>query len=550
MNPNRPEPLRRWRKSAIVLMTLALVVGACSGADTSETTTTAGGGDTSTTAAGATTTTGGDTTTTAASADTPTGTLVLAISNEPESLDPQMHRDRNSQMVSRMIADNLYSVDLSTNTWTPELAVSWEESGPTSWDFHLREGVFFHNGEPFNAESVVATWERLSDPALNSPRLNMSQPFESIEVIDDYTVRFHMAQPYAHSPAAQPGGGFGYSQEMMPPSMTSMSPEEYIAAGPVGTGPFKFVEYVPGQRIVLEANVDYWKGTPGVAEVVVRLISEEATAVAELLAGSVHIVWGIETDTAENLRATPGVSVLEVPGTAQFFLGMNMNLPTALRQAINHAIDRPVIIDALFGGAADESFGPSFLGQQGYIDEDLYPFDPERARELLAEAGDPGPLELLTLENRATEAEAIAEQLRTNLGLEISVVTTDAAAYNAAREAGDFQIAYQSFGAATGTFLGAFYNRHFSCATRDEGIAETGFCDPAIDELEVEARSQTDPAAAEEIMKEMNRAIMVDPPWVPLWNPSTLYGVRDEVKNFNPSPTVTHTWLWQVSLED
>jgi len=323
-------------------------------------------------------------------------TLVVGMrADRIQSFDPADHRDRDTETVLRNIFDGLVTRTPDGQV-VPEIAESWEQPDPTTYIFHLRRGIRFHDGEPLTAEDVVFTFERILSPTgldgRQSPRLGLLGPLQRVEALDDYTVKMTLSAP---SPV--------FLQLLV---HTQIVPKDYLTrvglAGfvehPVGAGPFKFVQGRLDGDIVLERFDDYYGGSPDLPpvgpaplrRVVFRMMPEPGARIAALLAGEVHIIHEVPPDAVAQLERARGVQVQVAPGTRLYAIEINNRRLTdpRVRQALNYAVDWETILRELYRGHAHRvatAFLPSGFG----YDETLqpYPYDPDRARELLREAG-------------------------------------------------------------------------------------------------------------------------------------------------------------------
>jgi peptide/nickel transport system substrate-binding protein len=325
------------------------------------------------------------------------GTLRVALPNFPNSLDVATAAERNAQNAAWQLFDSLVWIN-EDGDLEPALAEEWDVSEDgTTYTFYLRQGVTFHNGETFNADSVVFSWERGRREDMQwSDRWNRAA---SVERQDEYTVVMRtespdplflgiMAQHWAIVPA-------GYINEVG---------EDGFNNHPIGTGPFEFVEWIREDRIIFDANPNYWRpGLPRLDRIIFRPIPESSTRVAAIRTGEIDIVNRLDDEQAASLRGVANVEVLAYPVDRVFYIAFN-NLTTGVGQptedvrvrlAMNYAVDREAIVDALFGGFATLSTGfltPANLGYDSSLQP--YPYDPDRARELLAEAGYPNGFDM------------------------------------------------------------------------------------------------------------------------------------------------------------
>jgi peptide/nickel transport system substrate-binding protein len=324
-------------------------------------------------------------------------TLRVAVPTFPNSLDASIAAERNAQNVSWQMFDSLVWAN-EQNIIEPALAERWEVSDSgTEYTFYLRRGVTFHNGEPFNADAVVYSWERGIRPVMEwSDRWAQAN---SVEKIDEYTVRITTEEP---DPLLL--GVMAQHWNIVPPGYTAEAGDDAFGEAPVGTGPFMFVEWAREDRIVMERNPDYWReGLPRVDRVIFRPIPEASTRMAAIQTGEIDIVNRLTFEQAEALERVSGVEVVTYPIDRVFYIAFN-NLTTGVdeptedarvRRAMNYAVDRQAIIDSLFGGRAQLATGLMTESNLGY-DHSIspYPYDPDRARRLLAEAGYPDGFEI------------------------------------------------------------------------------------------------------------------------------------------------------------
>src|SRR3984893_3778534 len=220
-------------------------------------------------------------------------TLVIDTTAEAESLDPAIVTQASGYSIISSIFDNLVERDYR-GALVPMLAESWSFPDPNTIEFKLRQGVVFHNGEPFNAASVKFSIDRLLDPELKSPLAGgWPKAFRSVEIVDDATVRFHLSQPDATIFDA-----LAVSGAMLPPQYYSQNSEDVVSAKPVGSGPFKFVESVRDDHTTLARNPNYWgvdtyKGAPLVGSVIFRPVPDAGTRMADLLNGTADMIFDV-----------------------------------------------------------------------------------------------------------------------------------------------------------------------------------------------------------------------------------------------------------------
>ncbi len=334
---------------------------------------------------------------------------------------------RSGIWFTAMVWDTPIYRDPKTGQYLPNLATGWTWIDDTTLELTLREGVTFHNGEPFDADDVVYTYNTVSAPDSGVKFQRIVNWIDHVEKIDPYTVRIHTKGP------------FPQALEFLAGPMPIYPNEYYAEVGtegmsnmPIGTGPYKVVNMKPGEEYTLVRNEDYtWgspKGTAQIANVVVREIPDVQTQVAELISGGIDVTADLTPDLVAKLQGTPGVTAEMAETLRIFYLGMDASGRTQsdpvadpkVRKAISHAVNRQAIVDNLLGGAPRVVNTPCHPLQFGCDESQatVYDYDPEKARALLAEAGYGDGFSIdLYAEAPAHEAEAVMGDLA-KIGIE------------------------------------------------------------------------------------------------------------------------------------
>jgi peptide/nickel transport system substrate-binding protein len=316
--------------------------------------------------------------------------LRIGLSFDVESMDPFFVNQAAGWSVVHALFDHLVERDFEGNI-VPGLAESWSILDDTTLEFSLREGVTFHNGEAFDAEAVKFSVARMLSEE-GAPNQGKFTTIDSVHIMDDHRVRFNLSRA--------DGTLFDSLTSrlaMLPPDYFAEVGAAGFAGAPVGTGPFRFVEWVPDDHVTLVANEGYWagsyKGQPKVDTVLFRPIPEAATRAAELQIGGVHLIQDVLPDQIDELEAA---GLIVVPDEAYqlqyiFFTTDDETAPThdvKVRQALNYAVDVDAIIENVLMGLGSRVASPIGPGYLGYNpDVEPYPYDPETAEELLKEAG-------------------------------------------------------------------------------------------------------------------------------------------------------------------
>ncbi|MHB8125958.1 MAG: ABC transporter substrate-binding protein [Desulfitobacteriaceae bacterium] len=365
--------------------------------------------------------------------------LIYAIEGVPLSFDPSEIEDQESAQVVVNVFDTLVQYHAGSTEVEPALASSWTTSSDgLEWTFKLRQGIKFHDGTLFNAQAVKYTFERLVDPEKSREMPYADFVFgmvQNIEIIDDYTVTIKLKYPYAPF----------LRNLAMPYSVPIISPEavkkygKNFASHPVGTGPFIFESWEPGRRIVLKANPDYWGGKPKLDKVIFRVVKGEDVRFNKLAQGTVDIVNGMTSSSNANvfLRDENKFSVWSSSGLNLNYLGFRVDRKPfndpKIREAVTRAINREELVTRLYKGKSIVAQGPLPPLVLGY-NEDLesYSFNPEKAKQLIKEAGyvDNLSFELLSYSDQRpynhvggdTLAEVIKEYL-SKIGIKVKITS-------------------------------------------------------------------------------------------------------------------------------
>ncbi|MBX3142752.1 MAG: hypothetical protein KF813_03265 [Trueperaceae bacterium] len=315
-------------------------------------------------------------------------TLTIVRPTDPVALDPHLETTAPGSWVYTQILEPLITVNQNMEI-EARLATSWEFLDPTRLRFTLRQGVTFHDGTPFNADAVKYTWDRARNPAQPGRWAALAGPVTSIEIVDEYTVDVVAAQPYGPLLLTMT---MPYTAIVSPTAVEALG--DQFSRAPVGTGPFKFVEWRTNDRIVLEANDDYWRGRPALDQVVFRTVPEEGARMLSLRAGEADMVLLPTPSELAALSEDPRFQVNGAPGVGVFYLAFNLDREAVqdvrVRHAVAHAIDRELIVEAIIEGGgvlATSVLGAPVFGYKDMKLLELYPYDPERAIELLQEAG-------------------------------------------------------------------------------------------------------------------------------------------------------------------
>jgi peptide/nickel transport system substrate-binding protein len=443
----------------------------------------------------------------------------------------------------------------------PGLAVSWEQSkeDPRVWIFHLRQGVKFHDGTPFNAEAVKFNIERMLDPATGALARSSFAMIKSVEVVDEYTVKIITDVPFAALPAQ-----LAYAPLAMdsPSQIQKLGNKEYYK-DPKGTGPFKFVHHIRGQEVLLVANEDYWDGRPYLDAIVVKPIPDTAARLMALEAGDIHVAYHVPPRDAKRYMENPGlgITVLTPPPQRRMFIGLNVQWgpfkDVRVRQALNYAVDKEAIVNQVFLGLAKPMDSPLPPTSLCYYPAKYYEYNPEKAKQLLAEAGYPNGFEVTLYYGPGrylldTEVVEAVQAYLAAVGVKVKVVPLEWAAFTAKLrkplEETDVQMFFIGWGLPTlDPELGV---GPFSRAAWPPGLNSMFYTNPTVEELIVAQRAATDPAERCAIVKQLQEIIMEDAPFIALYYEPQIHAVRNEVRDFVISVTeqidelqIRYTWL-------
>jgi peptide/nickel transport system substrate-binding protein len=474
--------------------------------------------------------------------------VVVMQSADAATLDPTLNRETPTFNVLINVFDALLTKG-ADGDYHPGLATSWEVSDDgTVWDLELRDDVTFHDGTPFTAEAVVFTVERILDEATESPIRGGFTFIESVEATGEHAVRITTAQP---TPLAE-----HYFSELLivPPHVFEAEGAEAFGRSPVGTGPYRVTEWQRDVVLDLEAYQDHWRGAPDVAEVEFRPVPEAITRVSALQAGEADLVTQVPPNLAPVLESAPEVELAPVAGARAIYVGINVTgghealANPNVRRALNLAVDVEGIVEGILAGRATPT--TTFLTgvDFGYSDAvSPYAYDPDRARELLAEAGWDEGLEL-TLQSPngryvgdAQVAQAVAEQLQ-QVGVDLNLEIREYGAY-----VGDL-----FSGNAPDLYLIGWGNAPLDADFILYPLLRTGellsyYSDPALDALLDEGRSTVDRDERRAAYADALRRIDAQAPAIFLYKPQDLYGVSARL-DWEPR-TDERIWLYDASLE-
>jgi len=459
--------------------------------------------------------------------------ITIGFSTFAPTLDPQVQFDQPTYSICRMMFDPLVYFDWEMKI-KPWLAERWERVDDFTWKLYLKRGVKFHNGEPFNAASVKYSMERYLDPALKTPQKKMYEFTKSVEIIDDYTVLVKTNIPM------RPFLNFWAIQGVLPPKAAS----DYgkFSFQPIGTGPYKLVEYIPNNKVVLEANSEYWAGRPKFDRITFRIIREDSTRVAALLAGEVDLITNLSPDAIPRIKENPKTMVKALPVFRLVYLAPNQKKfepfkDKRIRQALSCGVDRESLLKYILGGMGMGANGPIHPLIEFHNPKlTPYTYDPDRAKKLLAEAGygQGFKVNLGTPYGRYLKDKevttAIAGQLQ-KIGIQATVVPTDWAVFRSEREKGKdskFDLWLASWGTVTVNADWAFRWPYSSPTLH-------GHDDPKIDELLDKGRGAFDDKKARDIYFELQRLALEDSPLICLYWQPEIYGMTKDLQgDFEP----------------
>jgi peptide/nickel transport system substrate-binding protein len=459
----------------------------------------------------------------------PASTLVVGLVAEPVALDPAQVTDLNSNRVGRRVVETLVTFADESTRIVPGLAESWTISKDgLTYTFKLRKGVAFHDGTPFNAQAVKFSIERQINPEHPAAKLG-KYPFanyffgnvKALEVMDEGTVRFVLKEARASFLAVLTAG----AASIVSPTAAMKSGLDYAAA-PVGTGPFKFASWDRGQRVVLEKNPSYWRFPVKVDRVIFRPVTEDQARLTELLTGALDLIVGTPPDFVGQLENHPKVTLQKQVGAHVWYLGFNNAKKPfddkRVRQALNYAVNKDAIVRDVLKGTGAVSKGPVLPGTWG--DEGgikPFPYDPERARKLLAEAGFPnGFSTTLWVPESGSGMQspvAMSTVIQSNLkavGVNVTLQTMEWGAYLAKLRTKEQDLFALSWMAGSEDPDLVMYPLLHSSQWTPTGPNRAMYKNPRFDEVLAQARLTTDQAKRAELYREAQRLLHDDPPWI------------------------------------
>ncbi|MFX3672890.1 MAG: ABC transporter substrate-binding protein [Paenisporosarcina sp.] len=474
-------------------------------------------------------------------------TLTYATISDAVGLSPILTNDSVSSSVSEQVYEKLFDRNPETMEIEPKLAESYENPDENTWVIKLKEGIKFHDGTPFNAEAVKYTFDKLRNPETAAPRASLLEPVDTITVVDENTVEIKTKYPYgsflaalSHSNAAIVSPTADQKQDLM--------------NKPVGTGPFKFVSWTPGDQIVLEANNEYWNEAPVLKKVIFKVVPEVTTAISMLQTGEVQFIDGLPTEQIGRIESMNDVDIIKKDGTPVYYLTVNhskeLSKNPEFRKAVASSIDREAVVSKLngLGVRSDSVLGPQVFGHDDSADEAGTPYDAEAAKEIVKKNGFGDKTIKLLAANRGSNtlmAEIVQAQL-TETGFKVEIESLEWAAFLDAARAGNYDLTFLSWSNVTGDGSEMLYPNFHS-----ENIGNSNFGqynNPEFDKLVDSSRTTVDQDQRKEYLNQANQLMLEDNAVVVMYHGVVTSATNKSVKGLELDPNGQWS-LYNVSRE-
>ena len=456
-------------------------------------------------------------------------TIVVAQGADAYTMDPAKHSVFPTANILFHVYEALVTKDAS-GQFQPLLATSWSNPDPTIWEFKLRQGVKFHNGEAFDADAVKLTFDRALDPAFNSPYRSRIAVIKRVDIVDPFTVRFVTEAPYPTMLSTLFEASF--AALIVPPRHVREGGPDALARRAIGTGPYRFAEWVKDERVVIEANPEYWGGAPKIRRIVWRPIPEARARIAELKSGGIDLGGDIPPEEIQGL-SSGRTRVINVASDLLYFIGLDTLKPGPLqdkrvRQALNHAIDADAMQRSLLAGLGERIAVTLPRSAFGYDDTiKPYAYDPARAKQLLAEAGYPNgfKIPLITRQGRYLKDKEVTQAAAgflSRIGVEVELRFVEAGVWAqiSERKGRDGL----SFGGWSGLDADlVWYPLLFT------GQYQSYYSNPELDALLIKGRSTLDDKERMDAYRAAARIIKEEAPHIPFFVPPLIYAASSRL---------------------
>ena len=473
-------------------------------------------------------------------------TLTVAIGNDISSIDPAGHNDTFSALVTNMLTSRLFTYDAAGNV-IADAADTWSYETDTELVITIKKGITFQDGSEMKAEDVKASLDR----AMESPNVAyVLDKIDHIEVVDDYTVKIVTQAPFAPLISNMVHSGCAIL------SKAQIDSGDFTAIN--GSGPYKFVEHQPGDHITLERYDGYFDQEKASAfqTLLIRIIPESTSRTIALETGEVDLVTTLDTVDYNRVQDNPSLTLIETVANNINYVAMNtVSGPFAdrtLRQMMNYALDKESILVVAENGHGQilDSFTPS--GVLGYVPNDTYGYNPEKAKELLAQAGFPDGLNLsdynVVLDvmggTYLEKAAQVFQQNLADIGVKLELRNTSTPDEDA--ESGNFSLMTQTLS----------YRADFSYSVSNYGTVGIGgnnFCqlsDPYVDEMFAKGEAEQDPAQRQAIYKELIEYLVDLCPSIPLFHHEIVYVWNSNLEavahDSAVHPFYCYEWSWKA----
>ena len=465
------------------------------------------------------------------------GKLVIAQGAETTTLDP--HKGGSAIFVNACITmyDLLLRVDREGKRRLA-LATSYKNIDPVTWEFKLRKGVKFHNGDTLTASDVKFSYDRMRDPKTKNPFRFFFKDITEVQIVDDYTVRIITKKPDPVLPSRVAFAGF-----IVPAKYIKEHGDEYFAKHPIGSGRYKFVKWAKNDYVELEANENYWGDSPATTKkLIFKVIPETGSRMAALQTGEVDIATNVPPFMISKLEKNPKIKVVSGPSGRVIFIGFNLLeaekagplMKKKVRQAINYAVDKQSLIKHVLMGSGEQLATPLVPVAFGY-DPTIKPYlyDPDKAKTLLKEAGYPNGFEteFATGSGRYLMDKQIAEAIigmLAKVGIKAKLKVYEWGQYEKVRKAHKVEPLYllgwgNTLSDADGTLVLTLISKS----------PYSNYSNPVLDKMLMAARFEMNTEKRKGQYSEILRLIKDEAPWIFLYQQRDNYGVRDTVANFH-----------------